>query len=616
MNCIYFNLLAPLFSFIISIMYVRFHSIKKFFVYFLTFITFSSFISSVFLFQYQEKLHFKKNILHLWTLLSFKKNDINIDCILDQLSITMLVMILGIGCLVHLFSLWYIQKKNEQIRFFTLITLFIFSMSVLVLSDNLLSIYFGWEGVGLCSYLLIGFYYTSNKNINAAKKSFLMTKIGDVFFFLSILLIYKHFHSLSIYNISLIADKYSSEYSDHCYILHFITLFLLIGSISKSAQFPLHTWLIDAMVGPTAASALIHAATMVTAGVYLINRTKSIFLTTPEILFITGCLGIITLLISGFYAIFQNDIKCILAYSTMSQIGYMFVALGVHSWRSSIFHLLTHAIFKALLFLSTASLIFSASKERNIFKIHLSKKSIPIIYTSFLFGVSSLLAIPYITIGFYSKEALLYDIVNYNNKFFYIGSILGVFFTSIYISRLFFVLFYKENCKVDNLNKSIINSFHNFPLFCLMFCSTSIGLHILLRHYSLQYIYIDNNAHNVYLKISLFLLSMCGVFFSYVYWVLEKSIVSIYMKKMFSYFNFNLFFQCSIDKLYQNSFIYFFKFILKKCKKNIFIILSNKFMYLYTLCNSNVSYYEKKTLRFYINCFIFIITVFLLMIFI
>lgn len=233
-------------------------------------------------------------------------------------------------------------------RFFAYTNLFIASMVVLVLADNLLLMYLGWEGVGLCSYLLIGFYYTDPKNGAAAMKAFVVTRVGDVFLAFALFILYNELGTL---NFREMVELAPAHFADGNNMLMWATLMLLGGAVGKSAQLPLQTWLADAMAGPTPVSALIHAATMVTAGVYLIARTHGLFLMTPEVLHLVGIVGAVTLLLAGFAALVQTDIKRVLAYSTMSQIGYMFLALGVQAWDAAIFHLMTHAFFKALLFL-------------------------------------------------------------------------------------------------------------------------------------------------------------------------------------------------------------------------------------------------------------------------
>ena len=316
---------------------------------------------------------------------------------LDGLSLTMLGVVTGVGFLIHLFASWYMRGEEGYSRFFAYTNLFIFSMLLLVLGDNLLFLYFGWEGVGLCSYLLIGFYYSNPNNGNAALKAFVVTRIGDVFMAIGLFILFLNLGTLNIQELMVLApQKYVSGDS----WLWIATLMLLGGAVGKSAQLPLQTWLADAMAGPTPVSALIHAATMVTAGVYLIARTHGLFILTPGILELVGIVGGVTLVLAGFAALVQTDIKRILAYSTMSQIGYMFLALGVGAWDAAIFHLMTHAFFKALLFLASGAVINACHHEQNIFKMGGLWKKLPLAYASFIVGGSALAALPLITAGF------------------------------------------------------------------------------------------------------------------------------------------------------------------------------------------------------------------------
>lgn len=326
---------------------------------------------------------------------------------LDGLSLTMLGVVTGVGFFIHLFASWYMRGEEGYSRFFTYTNLFIASMLFLVLADDLLFVYLGWEGVGLCSYLLIGFYYKDRNNGAAALKAFVVTRVGDVFLAIGLFVLYRELGTLNIHELLVRAPAMFAEGSP---ALSFACLMLLGGAVGKSAQLPLQTWLADAMAGPTPVSALIHAATMVTAGVYLIARTHGLFLLAPEILHLVALVGAITLVLAGFAALVQTDIKRILAYSTMSQIGYMFLALGVGAWEGAIFHLMTHAFFKALLFLSAGAVIVATHHEQNIFKMGGLRKSLPLVYACFLVGGSALAALPLVTAGFYSKDAILWQV--------------------------------------------------------------------------------------------------------------------------------------------------------------------------------------------------------------
>jgi NADH-quinone oxidoreductase subunit L len=351
----------------------------------------------------------------------------------------------GVGFLIHLFASWYMRGEEGYSRFFAYTNLFIFSMLLLVLGDNLLVLYFGWEGVGLCSYLLIGFYFKHVPNGNAALKAFIVTRIGDVFMAIGLFILFVQLGTLNIQELMVLAPQ---KFTSGDPWMNLATLMLLGGAVGKSAQLPLQTWLADAMAGPTPVSALIHAATMVTAGVYLIARTHGLFLLTPEVLELVGMVGAVTLVLAGFAAVVQTDIKRILAYSTMSQLGYMFLALGVAAWDAAIFHLMIHAFFKALLFLASGAVINACHHEQNIFKMGGLWKKLPLAYASFIVGGAALAALPIVTAGFYSKDEILWEaLASGHDKLLYAG-LAGAFLTSIYTFRLIFIAFHGE-AKID-----------------------------------------------------------------------------------------------------------------------------------------------------------------------
>ncbi|OEC35982.1 NADH-quinone oxidoreductase subunit L [Pseudomonas cuatrocienegasensis] len=388
---------------------------------------------------------------------------------LDGLSVTMLGVVTGVGFLIHLFASWYMRGEAGYSRFFAYTNLFIFSMLLLVLGDNLLMLYFGWEGVGLCSYLLIGFYYSHRANGNAALKAFIVTRIGDVFMAIGLFILFLHLGTLNIQELMLLAPQ---KYVEGDSWLWIATLMLLGGAVGKSAQLPLQTWLADAMAGPTPVSALIHAATMVTAGVYLIARTHGLFILTPEILQLVGVVGAVTLVLAGFAALVQTDIKRILAYSTMSQIGYMFLALGVGAWDAAIFHLMTHAFFKALLFLASGAVINACHHEQNIFKMGGLWKKLPLAYASFIVGGAALAALPLITAGFYSKDEILWEAFASGHSGLLYAGLAGAFLTSLYTFRLIFIAFHGEQQTEAHAGHGVA---HWLPLGTLIVLSTFIG---------------------------------------------------------------------------------------------------------------------------------------------
>ena len=388
---------------------------------------------------------------------------------LDGLSLTMLGVVTGVGFFIHLFASWYMRGEEGYSRFFAYTNLFIASMLFLILADDLMFVYLGWEGVGLCSYLLIGFYYRHPANGAAALKAFVVTRVGDVFLAIGMFILYQELGSL---NISELVTRASEQWPNGSPALQLACLLLLGGAVGKSAQLPLQTWLADAMAGPTPVSALIHAATMVTAGVYLIARMHGLFVLEPDVLHLVAVVGALTLLLAGFAALVQSDIKRILAYSTMSQIGYMFLALGVGAWDGAIFHLMTHAFFKALLFLSAGSVIVACHHEQNIFKMGGLRRSLPLVYGCFLVGGSALAALPLVTAGFYSKDAILWQVQASGQTTLLWAGLVGAFLTSLYTFRLIVTVFHgKPQCEAHPAKGMA----HHLPLLVLMLLSTFVG---------------------------------------------------------------------------------------------------------------------------------------------
>jgi len=405
----------------------------------------------------------------LWRWMSVDGFEPNFTLYLDGLSVTMMGVVTGVGFLIHLFASWYMRGEDGYSRFFAYTNLFIASMLFLVLGDNLLFIYFGWEGVGLCSYLLIGFYFSDRNNGNAALKAFIVTRIGDVFMAIGLFILFQQLGTLNIQELLVRAPQHFKA-GDFWIVL--ATLMLLGGAVGKSAQLPLQTWLADAMAGPTPVSALIHAATMVTAGVYLIARTHGLFSLAPDVLHLVGIVGAVTLVLAGFAALVQTDIKRILAYSTMSQIGYMFLALGVGAWDGAIFHLMIHAFFKALLFLASGSVILACHHEQNIFKMGGLWKKIPLAYASFIVGGAALAALPVITAGFYSKDEILWEAFASGHQYLLYAGLVGAFMTSLYTFRLIFITFHGEAKTEAHAGHGIA---HWLPLSVLIVLSTFIG---------------------------------------------------------------------------------------------------------------------------------------------
>lgn len=408
-------------------------------------------------------------VLTLWNWMSAGNFNIPFTLVLDGLSLTMLGVITGVGFLIHMYASWYMRGEEGYSRFFAYTNLFIASMVILVLADNMMLMYMGWEGVGLCSYLLIGFYYSNPANGAAAMKAFIVTRIGDVFLAIGMFILFDQLGTLSFREMAVLAPEQLTAGSS---VINWAMLMVLGGAVGKSAQLPLQTWLADAMAGPTPVSALIHAATMVTAGVYLVARSNALFLMAPDVLELVGIIGAVTLVLAGFAALVQTDIKRILAYSTMSQIGYMFLALGAQAWDAAIFHLMTHAFFKALLFLSAGSVIIACHHEQNIFKMGGLRKKIPFVYACFLIGGGALAALPLLTAGFFSKDEILWGAYSNGHFNLMLAGLVGALFTSLYTFRLIFIVFHGETKTEAHQVKGFT---HTFPLAVLALLSTFIG---------------------------------------------------------------------------------------------------------------------------------------------
>jgi NADH-quinone oxidoreductase subunit L len=377
----------------------------------------------------------------LWTWMSVGGMSPSIAFHLDALSLIFIFVITFVGFLIHVYSTEYMHEDEGFARFLSFMNLFVGSMLVLILADNLALMYLGWEGVGLCSFLLIGFWYKEPANAAAARKAFIVTRVGDTAMALGLFLLIVNFNTLNIQDILHLAP---SQWTAGNSTAVWIAFLLLGGAVGKSAQLPLQTWLPDAMAGPSPVSALIHAATMVTAGVYLIARNHVLFELAPSAMSAVAIIGAATLLMAGFAAIVQNDIKRVLAYSTISQIGYMFLALGVGAWSAGIFHFMIHAFFKALLFLGAGAVIHALHHEQNMFKMGGLRKELPIVFWTFLAGSAALAALPLISAGFYSKDAILWYAWSSDkgSLILWAAAFFGAFVTSIYTFRMVFLTFW------------------------------------------------------------------------------------------------------------------------------------------------------------------------------
>ncbi|MDD2877836.1 MAG: NADH-quinone oxidoreductase subunit L [Acidiphilium sp.] len=377
----------------------------------------------------------------LWSWIDLPHLSIGLSLYLDPVSLLMMLVITTVGFLIHLFSTEYMAGDEGYSRYFVYLNLFVAAMLLLVLASDLLVMFVGWEGVGVCSYLLVGFWFHKPANGYAARKSFVVTRIADIAMLVGILLLAVKLGTLSIQPMLARAV----EVWPHGDVWPSLAAgLLLIGGLGKSAQVPFQTWLPDAMAGPTPVSALIHAATMVTAGVYLIVRTHVLFLLAPDVLMAISIGAAITLLLAALAALVQSDIKRVLAYSTISQIGYMFLAVGVGAWSAAMFHFLTHAVFKALLFLSAGAIAMRLHHEQNIFKMGGLRNKIPLAFWSFLIGSASLAALPVVSAGSFSKEMILGSVWfdPTIGPLLWGAGLLGALITATYISRVVFLVFF------------------------------------------------------------------------------------------------------------------------------------------------------------------------------
>ncbi|EFK11062.1 NADH dehydrogenase subunit L [delta proteobacterium NaphS2] len=379
----------------------------------------------------------------IWSWIRVADLSVHVAFQLDALSLIWMLIITFVGALIHLYSSEFMADENDwnYARFFSYMNFFVGMMLILVLADNMALLYLGWEGVGLCSYLLIGFWYQDHKNDRAARKAFIVTRIGDTAFLLGIFLL---FDNLGTLHIQTLMARATEQWPTGSSLAVLAAVLLLGGAVGKSAQLPLQIWLPDAMAGPTPVSALIHAATMVTAGVYLILRAHVLFLLAPSVMLIIAIVGTLTLVLAGFSGITQWDIKRVLAYSTISQIGYMFLALGVGAWSAAVFHFMVHAFFKALLFLGAGVIIIRLEHEHDMFKMGGLRKELPLTFWTFLLGANALAALPLISAGFYSKDAIIWDAWSsaLGGPWLWGAALLGAFLTGIYTFRMVFLTFF------------------------------------------------------------------------------------------------------------------------------------------------------------------------------
>ena len=492
---------------------------------------------------------------------------------IDPLSSIMLVVVTFVSALVHIYSIGYMSHDPHKPRFMSYLSLFTFSMLVLVVSDNFLQLFFGWEGVGLCSYLLIGFWYKKESANNAAIKAFIVNRVGDFGLAIGIFLIFFYFGTINFKEVFNLAPQFLEKklifFGFEIALITLICLFLFVGAMGKSAQFLLHTWLPDAMEGPTPVSALIHAATMVTAGVFLVVRCSPLFEYSQTALNFVTIVGMITAIFAASVALVQNDIKKIVAYSTCSQLGYMFFAAGIGAYHVAMFHLFTHAFFKALLFLGSGSVIHAFKDEQNIINMGGVRKKLPFTYVLMLIGTLALTGFPFLS-GFYSKDAIIEFAYLRNSSLGYYAATIGIltaFLTSIYSWRLFFKTFHgsynNKKISIDEIHESPIIML--VPLFFLSIGALFAGYffkEIFIGHYSDEFwqtsIFFLNEIEHISIPLWFLLLTPILVVISipltFYYFVINVKILEEFKNTNLPLYNF-LLNKWFIDELYENIFI-------------------------------------------------------------
>ena len=430
-----------------------------------------SFVLSVFFFT-QINQTGKAIEIKFFEWISLHNFKLDFGFLLDQLSLLWLLFVTGIGSLIHLYSISYMHDDENRDRFFAYLNLFIFFMITLVIGNNLLIMFIGWEGVGLCSYLLIGFWYKNQEYNDAAKKAFIMNRIGDLGFLIGIFILAYTYGTLDFVSLH---DKLANiKFAP--FIIPIAALCLFIGATGKSAQLPLYTWLPDAMAGPTPVSALIHAATMVTAGIFMITRMNFLFDLTPEIQNSIAIVGGITALVAASIGLLQNDIKKVLAYSTVSQLGLMFLALGMGAYTVAVFHVITHAFFKACLFLGSGSVIHALHGEQDMRKMGGLRKVMPITFVTMLISTLAIAGIfPFA--GFWSKDEILMVAFEHNKTLWFVGSIASIM-TAFYMFRLMYLTFFREFRGTEEQKHHLHESpsLITFPLIVLAILATFGGL--------------------------------------------------------------------------------------------------------------------------------------------
>lgn len=435
-------------------------------------VIFISFAISVGIFLALGSDPVKSHEIFLFDWISAGSLHIPLSFLVDPLSSIMLLIISGVGFLIHIYSIGYMHDDEGFGKFFSYLNLFIFFMLLLVLGSNYIVMFIGWEGVGLCSYLLIGFWYTNSNYASAAKKAFVMNRIGDLGFLLGVFFIFTTFGSVEFSKIFPQAANMLPGNST----IALIALLLFIGACGKSAQLPLFTWLPDAMAGPTPVSALIHAATMVTAGIYMIARSNLLFDLAPVIQHIIAIVGLATAIIAAIIALTQTDIKKVLAYSTVSQLGYMFLGLGVGAYDGAFFHVITHAFFKALLFLCAGSVIHALHHEQDMRHMGGLRKKLPVTFMTMLIGTIAIAGLPPFS-GFFSKDEILAHVYTHD-KIMWGIAVFGAFLTAFYMFRMLFLTFYGKYRGTHHAEEKIHESpgSMTIPLIVLAVLSAAGGI--------------------------------------------------------------------------------------------------------------------------------------------
>ena len=547
--------------------------IAKFFSEIITslFVSISAIISIIIFWNGIEKNNYGNHLIFEWV--SSGNFIANWSINIDPLSSVMLVVVTFVSALVHIYSIGYMSHDPYKPRFMSYLSLFTFSMLALIVSDNFLQLFFGWEGVGLCSYLLIGFWYKKETANNAAIKAFIVNRVGDFGLAIGIFLIFFYFGSINFSEVfneaPQLVDKKISIFGYEAGLITFICLFLFIGAMGKSAQFLLHTWLPDAMEGPTPVSALIHAATMVTAGVFLVVRCSPLFEYSQTALNVVTVVGIVTALFAASVALVQNDIKRIVAYSTCSQLGYMFFAAGVGAYHVAIFHLFTHAFFKALLFLGSGSVIHAFKDEQDIRNMGGVRKKLPYTYILMLIGTLALTGFPFLS-GFYSKDAIIEFAYFKNSVLGNYAAFIGIFtafLTAIYSWRLFFKTFHGSY----NNKKISIKETHESPIVMLiplfflgigaifsgfLFKETFIGHHS--NDFWQNSIFFLNEINHDHIPLWLLLITpilvVAAIPISFYYFIINTKILEEFKNTNLPLYNF-LLNKWYIDELYSSIFV-------------------------------------------------------------